>query len=109
MSEGTIHTHTHTKTCTQTHYFRMTHRFPVASKFPWVDFGGVGGGGFRGVATLPNGQNHSVKCIYIGKRLVVARVYVTLHEKTMHNALTIDFELRLPFPTTTFELLILQI
>ena len=50
----------------------MTHRFPVASKFPWVDFGG---GGFRGVATLPNGQNHSVKCIYIGKRLVVARVY----------------------------------
>ena len=36
-------------------------------------------------------------------------LYVTLHEKTKHNTLITDFELRLPLPTTTFELLILQI
>ena len=35
-------------------------------------------------------------------------LHVTLHEKTMHIALTTDFELRPPLPTTTFKLLILQ-
>ena len=34
---------------------------------------------------------------------------VTFHDKTMHITLTTDFELRLPLPTTTFELLFLQI
>ena len=32
--------------------------------------------------------------------------YVTVHEKTMHNALEKVFELRPPLPTTTFELLL---
>ena len=35
--------------------------------------------------------------------------YVTFHDKTNHIALTIDFQLRPPLPTTTFELLLLQI
>ena len=35
--------------------------------------------------------------------------FVTFHDKTMHNALTTDLELRPPLPTTTFELLLLQI
>ena len=34
---------------------------------------------------------------------------VTFHDKTKHNALTTDFELRPQLPTTTFELLLLQI
>ena len=34
--------------------------------------------------------------------------YVTLHEKTKHNASKIIFLLRRPLPTTTFELLLLQ-
>ena len=34
---------------------------------------------------------------------------MTLHEKTMHNALKNIFELRPPLPTTTFELLFQQI
>ncbi len=39
----------------------------------------------------------------------VAVPYVTLHEKTKHNARKNFFELRPPLPTTTFELLLLQI
>ena len=37
------------------------------------------------------------------------RLIVTFHDKTMHNALTTDYELRPPLPTITFELLLLQI
>ena len=36
-------------------------------------------------------------------------LFVTVHGKTNHIAPKIVFELRLPLPTTTFELLILQI
>ena len=44
----------------------------------------------------------------IGKNMTFS-LYVTLHGKTNHIAHKIVFELRLPLPTTTFELLILQI
>ena len=35
--------------------------------------------------------------------------YETLHDKTKHNAVATNFELRPPVPTMTFELLLLQI
>ena len=41
--------------------------------------------------------------------LDTTKANVTFHDKTKHNALTTDFELRSPLPTTTFELLLLQI
>ena len=47
---------------------------------------------------------HFVKCM-LSVRCTFSyccRLYVTIHEKTMHNAL----ELRPPLPTTTFELLL---
>ncbi len=46
------------------------------------------------------------ECVYECTRV---HIYVTFHDKTKHNALTTDFELRPPLPTTTFELLLLQI
>ena len=58
------------------------------------------------VATrLTSSSNNSVTIVF----LKLQSRFVTLHEKTKHIALTINFELRLPLPTTTFELLILQI
>ena len=36
-------------------------------------------------------------------------IYVTVHDKTNHIALTIIFEIRRPLPTTTFELVLQQI
>ena len=44
-----------------------------------------------------------------GYEVGLAVPYVTLHDKTKHNALTTDFELRPTLPTTTFELLLLRI
>ena len=44
-----------------------------------------------------------------GMDLDIRVIIVTVHEKTMHNALKKIFELRPPLPTTTFELLLEQI
>ena len=45
----------------------------------------------------------------IMRMIARASINVTLHDKTKHDALTTDFELRPPLPTITFELLLLQI
>ena len=41
--------------------------------------------------------------------LILLLYYATFHDKPMHNAPKIIFEIRPPLPTTIFELLLLQI
>ena len=54
-------------------------------------------------------NNWKVKIVTILDGTRKCNTYVTVHEKTKHNALKIIFELRRPLPTTTFKLLLLQI
>ena len=60
------------------------------------------------VAQSSNNYNFSSK-YHTKKKIVRISPYVTIHGKTNHIAPKIVFELRSPLPTTTFELLILQI
>ena len=50
-----------------------------------------------------------VKFVSVKSQSPANYLFVTVHEKTMHNALKEIFELRPPLPTTTFELLLQQI
>ena len=61
------------------------------------------------LSTRRESLNDLMSCGRLSTTMRQLKANVTLHEKTMHNALTTDFELRPPLPTTTFELLILQI